>query len=61
MGGIRWTAASSTPSPQRRAYLDAHSTANGHGVGDAYNLSGQKVGDNYRGIVIKNGRKMVRR
>ena len=28
-------------------------------MNDAYNLQGQKVGDNYRGIVIKNGRKVV--
>jgi hypothetical protein len=26
-----------------------------------YNLQGQKVGDSYRGIVIQNGRKVVRR
>ena len=28
-------------------------------MNDAYNLQGQKVGDNYHGIVIKNGRKVV--
>ena len=27
--------------------------------GDVYNLSGQRVGDSYRGIVIQNGRKIV--
>ena len=26
-----------------------------------YNLQGQKVGDSYRGIIIRNGRKMIRR
>ena len=31
------------------------------GSGDAYNLSGQKVGDNYRGIIIKNGKKIFKR
>ena len=31
------------------------------GRGDAYNLSGQKVGDNYRGIIIKNGKKIFKR
>ena len=28
-------------------------------MGDAYNLQGQKVDDSYRGIIIKNGRKVV--
>ena len=28
---------------------------------DVYNLNGQKVGDSYRGIVIKNGRKILKR
>ena len=28
---------------------------------DAYNLNGQKVGDSYRGIIIKNGRKIFKR
>ena len=32
-----------------------------YGHGDAYNLSGQKVDDHYRGIVIKNGRKVFRK
>jgi hypothetical protein len=29
--------------------------------GDVYNLRGQKVGDSYRGIVIKNGKKILKR
>ncbi|MBO4801605.1 MAG: hypothetical protein J5545_07035 [Bacteroidaceae bacterium] len=29
-------------------------------AGDAYNLAGQKVNKNFRGIVVKNGRKMVK-
>jgi hypothetical protein len=29
--------------------------------GDAYNLNGQKVDDSYRGLVIKNGRKILKR
>ena len=29
------------------------------GTGVSYNLSGQKVGDNYRGIVVRNGKKFV--
>jgi hypothetical protein len=29
------------------------------GAGATYNLSGQKVSDDYRGIVIKNGKKIV--
>ena len=29
--------------------------------GDTYNLKGQKVGDSYRGIVIKNGKKIFNR
>jgi hypothetical protein len=28
---------------------------------DVYNLNGQKVDDSYRGLVIKNGRKVVKR
>ena len=28
-------------------------------VGDSYNLSGQKVGTGYKGIVIRNGKKIV--
>lgn len=31
------------------------------GRDDAYNLSGQKVGDSYRGIIIKNGKKIFKR
>ena len=29
--------------------------------GPTFNLSGQKVGNNYRGIIIRNGKKMIRR
>ena len=36
------------------------STVNGQ-RSSTYNLQGQKVGDSYRGIVIQNGRKVVRR
>jgi hypothetical protein len=28
-------------------------------TGDSYNLSGQKVGTGYKGIVIRNGKKIV--
>lgn len=31
------------------------------GEGGVYNLAGQKVGDGYRGIVIKEGRKIIRK
>ena len=38
-------------------------TINNNGMEDAnapiYNLSGQKVDQNYRGVVIKNGRKYL--
>lgn len=37
--------------------IDSRSTPDG----DAYNLKGQKVDDGYRGIIIKNGRKILRR
>jgi hypothetical protein len=30
-------------------------------VRDAYNLQGQKVDSSYRGIIIKNGRKIFKR
>jgi hypothetical protein len=30
-------------------------------AGTSYNLSGQKVADKYRGIVVRNGRKTLRR
>ncbi len=33
----------------------------GEGSGYSYNLHGQKVGDSYRGIIIKNGRKIFKR
>ena len=29
--------------------------------GDAYNLNGQKVDDSYRGLIIRNGRKVVKK
>lgn len=32
---------------------------NAKGDGQTYNLQGQKVGKNYRGIVIRNGKKTV--
>ena len=41
--------------------LDSQSSQNSRGDGSVYNLRGQKVGDNYRGLVIKNGRKYLRR
>ena len=40
-----------TPSPSPK----------GEGSGISYNLQGQKVDDSYRGIIIKNGRKLVRK
>ena len=40
-----------TPSPSTK----------GEGSGISYNLQGQKVDDSYRGIIIKNGRKLVRK
>ena len=33
----------------------------GNRQGEQYNLQGQKVGDGYRGIIINNGRKVVKR
>ena len=33
---------------------------NGEGSGNTYNLQGQKVDDSYRGLVIKNGRKIIK-
>lgn len=41
--------------------LDSQPSQNSRGDGSVYNLRGQKVGDNYRGLVIKNGRKYLRR
>lgn len=41
--------------------LDPQPSQNSRGDGSVYNLRGQKVGDNYRGLVIKNGRKYLRR
>ena len=29
--------------------------------GSLFNLSGQKIGDNYRGIIIRNGRKILKK
>jgi hypothetical protein len=33
----------------------------GEGSGNSYNLQGQQVDDSYRGIVIRNGRKIFKR
>ena len=41
--------------------VDARNAQNNRRDGNAYNLQGQKVGDSYRGIVIKNGRKVLKR
>jgi endogenous inhibitor of DNA gyrase (YacG/DUF329 family) len=41
--------------------VDARNAQNNRRDGSAYNLQGQKVGDSYRGIVIKNGRKVLKR
>ena len=30
-------------------------------TGDSYNISGQRVDDNYRGIIIRNGKKIIKR
>ncbi len=30
-------------------------------TGDSYNLAGQKVDTNYKGIVIRNGKKIIRK
>ncbi len=42
---------------------DVNDNGNGNWNTDAprYNLSGQRVDDSYRGIVISNGKKMVKR
>ena len=36
------------------------STQRGAG-GESYNLHGQRVGASYKGIIVKNGRKMIKR
>ena len=41
--------------------LNADKAAGRTGEGSTYNLQGQKVDDSYRGIIIKNGRKVMRR
>jgi hypothetical protein len=33
----------------------------GEGSGYIYNLSGQRVGAGYKGIIVKNGRKLIKR
>lgn len=40
---------------------DMHVNDNGNADTPRYNLSGQRVDDSYRGIVISNGKKMVKR
>ena len=32
-----------------------------NGQSPAYNLNGQRVGEGYKGIIVKNGRKMIKR
>lgn len=39
----------------------ANTAQDGNRQGEQYNLQGQKVGDGYRGIIINNGRKVVKR
>lgn len=51
--------ASTKASTGIRAITDA--TASGFGTAPVYNLSGQRVGSSYRGVVISNGRKVLRR
>jgi len=41
--------------------IHADKTAGGNNQGSTYNLQGQKVGDSYHGLIIKNGRKILRR
>ena len=38
----------------------AKSFHSGEDLGEAYNLAGLKVGDGYKGIVIKNGKKTLK-
>ncbi|MBQ8454390.1 MAG: hypothetical protein IJ537_03475 [Bacteroidaceae bacterium] len=38
----------------------AKSFHSGEDLGEAYNLAGLKVGDGYKGIVIKNGEKTLK-
>ncbi|MBP3726524.1 MAG: hypothetical protein J6I60_04835 [Bacteroidaceae bacterium] len=40
---------------------DVHVNGNGNANTPRYNLSGQRVDDSYRGIVISNGKKMMKR
>ena len=40
--------------------IDTHNMQDSRMSGNTYNLNGQKVSDSYRGIVIKNGRKIRR-
>ena len=41
--------------------VDSESLQDSKASGNAYNLNGQKVGNSYRGIVVRNGQKTVRR
>ena len=47
-----------TPTGIQQATLERHETKTGNRI---YNLSGQEVGADYKGIVIQNGKKKVRR
>lgn len=40
---------------------DMHVNGNGNTDAPRYNLSGQRVDDSYRGVIISNGKKMVKR
>jgi hypothetical protein len=40
--------------------IDTRNMRDSRMSGNTYNLNGQKVSDSYRGIVIKNGRKIRR-
>ena len=46
-----------TPTGIKSITTMEHRSANSH----TYNLNGQRVGNDYKGVVIQNGRKVVRR
>ncbi|MBR1504565.1 MAG: hypothetical protein IJ614_00465 [Prevotella sp.] len=49
------------PSDVTGISLSTNPSSKGEGSGDSYNLQGQKVDDSYRGLIIRNGRKIMKK
>ncbi|MBO6144376.1 MAG: hypothetical protein J6O54_03845 [Prevotella sp.] len=49
------------PSDVTGISLSPNPSSKGEGSGDSYNLQGQKVDDSYRGLIIRNGRKIMKK